>query len=153
MTDANKRAATRQIAAMKPESATNLWHGLTAAIKLFDDKSRPESVPAIMVLTDGQPNFMCPAQGYVPKLRAMNIPATIHTFGFGYSIRSGLLKSIAEIGGGSYAFIPDAGMIGTVFVHALANLQSTFATDAVLTISSQVPLQEAMAVQSSRSYP
>jgi hypothetical protein len=39
---------------------------------------------------------------------------TIHTFGFGYSIRSGLLQSIAEVGAGSYSFIPDAGMIGTV---------------------------------------
>lgn len=54
----------------------------------------------------------CPVQGYVPKLRGMEqLPASVHTFGFGYSLRSGLLKSIAEIGGGNYAFIPDAGMI------------------------------------------
>jgi hypothetical protein len=39
------------------------------------------------------------------------LPATINTFGFGYEIRSGLLKSIAEAGNGNYAFIPDAGMI------------------------------------------
>lgn len=40
-----------------------------------------------------------------------DLPATIHTFGFGYDIKSGLLKSISETGGGNYAFIPDAGMI------------------------------------------
>lgn len=69
-------------------------------------------VPALMVLTDGMPNHMCPAQGYVAKLKAMErLPAAIHTFGFGYSLRSGLLKSVAEIGGGGYSFIPDAGMI------------------------------------------
>jgi hypothetical protein len=39
------------------------------------------------------------------------LPATIHTFGFGYNLRSSLLKSIAEVSGGNYAFIPDAGMI------------------------------------------
>jgi hypothetical protein len=39
------------------------------------------------------------------------LPATISTFGFGYDLRSGLLKSIAEISGGDYSFIPDAGMI------------------------------------------
>lgn len=39
------------------------------------------------------------------------LPATIHTFGFGYNLRSGLLKSIAEFGNGDYSFIPDAGMI------------------------------------------
>lgn len=64
----------------------------------------------------------------------MPLPATIHTFGFGYNLRSGLLKSIAEIGGGHFAFIPDSGMVGTVFVHAVANLQSTYATDASLTL-------------------
>lgn len=83
--------------------------------------------------------------GYVPKLRSMGtLPATLHTFGFGYHLRSGLLKSIAEIGSGNYAFIPDAGMIGTVFVHALANLQNTFATKAVLklTYSREIELEE-----------
>ncbi|KAL7787876.1 hint domain-containing protein, partial [Trichoderma ceciliae] len=50
-------------------------------------------------------------------------------------LRSGLLKSIAEFSGGNYAFIPDAGMIGTVFVHAIANLQSTFATGASLRLT------------------
>ena len=33
---------------------------------------------------------------------------------------TGLLQDLAEAGGGSYAFIPDAGMVGTAFVHALA---------------------------------
>lgn len=77
----------------------------------------------------------------MPKLTSMlPLPAPIHTFGFGYSLRSGLLKSIAEIGNGSYAFIPDAGMIGTVFVHAAANFQSTYATDATLTLNYAQPL-------------
>jgi hypothetical protein len=54
-----------------------------------------------------------PAQVYVAKLSTMlpTLPAPIHTFGFGYSICSGLLKSIAEITDGNYAFVPDAGMI------------------------------------------
>ena len=57
-------------------------------------------------------NCRNPEQGFVPKLRSKApIPAALHTFGFGYSLRSGLLKSIAEVGGGNYAFIPDAGMI------------------------------------------
>lgn len=39
------------------------------------------------------------------------LPAAIHTFGFGNDIMSDLLKSIAEVGGGNYSFIPDAGMV------------------------------------------
>jgi hypothetical protein len=148
-------------------------------IKLFEDDERDKAVASIMVLTDGMPNHMyvnayqlyegkltttnrCPVQGYVPKLRQYDLPATINTFGFGYSIKSGLLKSIAEVSGGNYAFIPDAGMIvsrkgksyeaawtngsiqGTVFVHAIANLQSTYATEACLTVigSSNLTLAE-----------
>lgn len=95
------------------------------------------------MLTDGQPNYMCPQQGYVPKIEPIldnlyeqhNSAPTIHTFGFGSSIRSDLMLSIAKAGNGSYAFMPDVGMIGTVFVHAVANLYATYATNAVLEIS------------------
>ncbi|KAG6361361.1 hypothetical protein INS49_009588 [Diaporthe citri] len=136
MTDANKEVAKEKVEAMQLESCTNLWHGLRDGIKLFKDEANTGRVPAVMVLTDGVPNHMCPQQGYVPALRAMGeIVPSIHTFGFGYVLRSGLLKSIAEFGGGNYAFIPDAGMIGTVFVHAVANLQSTYASSATLRLT------------------
>ncbi|KAK3503817.1 ribosomal protein L13e-domain-containing protein [Neurospora crassa] len=134
MTALNKKKTERNLGGMQPFSATNLWGGIVEGLKLFDGQSG--RMPALMVLTDGMPNHMCPAQGYVAKLRAMEtLPAAIHTFGFGYSLRSGLLKSVAEIGGGGYSFIPDAGMIGTVFVHSVANLQSTFANNVVLRLT------------------
>ena len=116
MTPTAKLATSKKIEAMKATSATNLWGGIQAGLRLFEDGTRDGDgkMPALMVLTDGMPNHMCPAQGYVPKLRAMgnlsSLP-TIHTFGFGYSLKSGLLKSIAEVGGGNYSFIPDAGII------------------------------------------
>lgn len=136
MTDANKETAKTKIEAMEPETCTNLWHGLRDGIKLFDGERNTGRVPAVMVLTDGEPNHLCPPQGYVPALKAMgSIVPSIHTFGFGYKLKSGLLKSIAEFGAGNYAFIPDAGMIGTVFVHAVANLQSTFANAATLKLT------------------
>ncbi|KDN66232.1 putative von Willebrand factor type A domain-containing protein [Colletotrichum sublineola] len=134
----NKALAEKNINGMRPIDATNLWHGLLEGIKLFNTGGEMNMgrVPAMMVLTDGMPNHMCPIQGYVPKLGGMEqLPASIHTFGFGYSLRSGLLKSIAEIGSGNYSFIPDAGMIGTVFVHAVANLQATYAINATLHLS------------------
>lgn len=137
MNPSNKKRTRGNIEKMATQDCTNLWHGILSGIKLFDgDAATNDRVPAIMVLTDGMPNHMCPAQGYVPKIRSMGrLPATINTFGFGYDLRSGLLKSIAEVSGGNYAFIPDAGMIGTVFVHAVANLQSTFATNATLRLT------------------
>ncbi|KAK1996608.1 von Willebrand factor type A domain-containing protein [Colletotrichum falcatum] len=143
----NKALADKNINGMRPIDATNLWHGLLEGIKLFNSGGEMHMgrVPAMMVLTDGMPNHMCPIQGYVPKLRGMEqLPASIHTFGFGYSLRSGLLKSIAEIGSGNYSFIPDAGMIGTAFVHAVANLQATYAINATLHLNypASVDLEE-----------
>ncbi|CAI4213416.1 unnamed protein product [Parascedosporium putredinis] len=91
--------------------------------------ARPREGPAMMVLTDGQPNMGCPSRGYVPKLLERGsdgVTPAIHTFGFGNHLRSGLLKSISDVGGGGYSFIPDSSMLGTVFVHTLANLQSTY---------------------------
>ncbi|KAK1671615.1 von Willebrand factor type A domain-containing protein [Colletotrichum godetiae] len=155
MNKKNKVLTKKNIKKMVPTDATNLWQGLLEAIKLFSRGSGVKTgrVPAMMVLTDGQPNLMCPAQGYVPKMREEvkrlkdgRLPASIHTFGFGYNLRSGLLKSIAEEGGGNYAFIPDSGMIGTVFVHAVANLQATYAINATLclTYSPLLSIEEAM---------
>ncbi|CAK7218080.1 hypothetical protein SCUCBS95973_003368 [Sporothrix curviconia] len=136
MTPTNKTKTNTMIESMDPEDSTNLWQGMLTGIGLFKDKEQSGRVPAIMVLTDGMPNFMSPAQGYIPKMRTIGpIPAPIHTFGFGYHLRSGLLKSISEFTGGNYAFIPDAGMIGTVFVHAVANMQSTFANNACLRLT------------------
>ncbi|OLN97893.1 hypothetical protein CCHL11_02598 [Colletotrichum chlorophyti] len=147
MNKKNKKLAEKNIDGMRPIDATNLWHGLVEGIKLFKEGGEVNTgrVPAIMVLTDGMPNHMCPVQGYVPKLRSMEqLPASVHTFGFGYSLKSGLLKSIAEIGSGNYSFIPDAGMIGTVFVHAVANLQTTYAINTTLrlTYSAKIGLEE-----------
>lgn len=135
MNDANKKIAEKNIEKMCVQGATNLWAGLRKGIECLSTQDNTSRVPAVMLLTDGVPNHMCPPAGYVPALREMgDIRPTIHTFGFGYKLRSGLLKSIAEFGRGNYAFIPDTGMIGTVFIHAVAHLQSTFATNAVLNL-------------------
>ncbi|CAH0052973.1 unnamed protein product [Clonostachys solani] len=141
MNDKNKEDARKSVREIESRDATNLWHGMRDGIRVLEQGMPSNRVPALMILTDGKPNHMCPEQGYIPKLRSMDkLPASVHTFGFGYNLESGLLKAIAEFGGGNYAFIPDAGMIGTVFVHAVANLQSTFATKAILTLSYQEPL-------------
>ncbi|KAI0878626.1 U-box domain-containing protein [Hypoxylon argillaceum] len=136
MTQVHKEEVNKKIDGMLADGLTNLWAGISEGLKLLEHGDAGGRVTALMVLTDGQPNYMCPGQGYVTKLRSMSpLPAIINTFGFGYFIRSGLLKPIAEASEGNYAFIPDAGMIGTVFVHAVAHLQSTYATRCALEIS------------------
>ncbi|KAI0105111.1 U-box domain-containing protein [Nemania sp. FL0031] len=136
VTTAQKEKANTAIKSMEPRDNTNLWGGITKGLSLFKTRDAGGRVPALMVLTDGQPNWGIPAQGYLNALRSMSpLPAVINMFGFGYEIESGLLKAIAEATDGNYAFIPDAGMIGTVFVHAVAHLHSTYATRCTLKLT------------------
>ena len=143
MTVAEKTATWKRIEKLTVHDSTNLWSGIREALKIFDDTKHQGNAQGMFVLTDGVPNHMCPSQGYVRKLQPLlqklreergDAPA-ISCFGFGYHLRSALLRSIAEVGRGHYAFIPDAGMIGTVFVHAVANIFSTFATSAEVVLS------------------
>merc|ERR1712176_652641 len=60
------------------------------------------------------------------------MPCTVNTFGFGYNIDSELLCDVARFGQGSYAFIPDCGFVGTVFVNTLGNVLVTKARGCVL---------------------
>ncbi|KAI1318482.1 hint-domain-containing protein [Xylariaceae sp. FL0255] len=135
MTKTSKAAFETEIARLQPQTATNLWAGIHEGINAVGQDSPSGRVQSLLVLTDGVPNANCPAQGYFPKIRSKGVMRpSIHTFGFGYSVRSGLLKAIAEAGHGNYSFIPDAGDIGNVFIHTVAHLQSTFATKCVLDV-------------------
>ncbi|KAL8423741.1 hypothetical protein RB596_003815 [Gaeumannomyces avenae] len=138
MTEENKGFAKKELLKLRPDGLTAIWDGIAAGFSVFEGKQDGSNrVPAIMFMTDGVPTDESRHhRGYVRKLQTVTpFPAPIHTFGFGYNLHSGTLKSISEVTGGHYAFIPDCGMIGTVFIHAVANLQSTYATEAQLKIN------------------
>jgi hypothetical protein len=85
----------------------------------------------MLLFTDGCPNVE-PPRGHVPSMlwytSSNEIPVnhTVKTFGFGYSLDSKLLGEIAVTGnGGTFSFIPDAGMVGTIFIHAVASILSS----------------------------
>ncbi|EGX93012.1 U-box domain-containing protein [Cordyceps militaris CM01] len=133
MTAENKMTALNNINGMCHQSKTNLWQGILTGIEQLRGVNSNGQAPAVLVLTDGEPNHMCPDGGYIPNIQRMLPPAiTLHTLGFGESIKSGLLLSIAESGLGNYTFISDSGMLGTNFIHAIALRQSTYATEATL---------------------
>ncbi|KAG9018593.1 hypothetical protein FRB90_011261 [Tulasnella sp. 427] len=95
---------------------------------------------SIFLLTDGLPNVE-PPRGHIPMLKLYlesqpkdKTKFTINTFGFGYSLDSKLLAEIAKIGNGHFGFIPDSGMVGTNFVHAVSNTYATYAEGLYLDI-------------------
>ena len=55
-----------------------------------------------------------------------NFRCMFSCYGFGYSLESDLLLSISSISGGDgYSFIPDASILGSVFINGLANILTT----------------------------
>jgi len=156
-----KEAINKVIEELVPKGMTNLWDGLKHGLNLLVPSAReglqlPLNAPAAQVLsnatpnagriatvfclTDGCPNVN-PPRGHVDTLSrhlAQNSEflsgVSVHTFGFGYSLDSALLMHIARAGSGMFAFVPDLGMLGTVFVHALANALSIWATRVAIQI-------------------
>ncbi|CAE7376645.1 yfbK [Symbiodinium natans] len=122
------------------EGMTNLWDGLQTGLNLLKEGAQANRLQHVMLFTDGLPNIN-PPRGILPMLKRLKdkseggrLPCTISTFGFGYELDSALLSQLATDGFGTYAFIPDAGFVGTVFVNAMSNLLVTMARDVVVTL-------------------
>lgn len=86
-----------------------------------------------MLFTDGVPN-RSPEGGEIVALQNLlkekKLAIPIHTFGFGYNLDSNKLYEMAKVSnGGMNNFIPDAGMVGTIFVNAISNILTTAAID------------------------
>ena len=131
MTPAGKTKAKATVEKMHPDSSTNIWAGLMTGLndlkgKFVGGKRRYQ---CILLLTDGQPNIS-PTGGEAYMLKQFQdsnpeMQCVVHTFGFGYNLNTALLQEIAGVGGGSYSFIPDASLVGTVFVNATSNILVT----------------------------
>eukprot|EP00927_Polykrikos_kofoidii_P032331 TRINITY_DN2757_c1_g2_i2.p1 TRINITY_DN2757_c1_g2~~TRINITY_DN2757_c1_g2_i2.p1 ORF type:complete len:693 (+),score=114.57 TRINITY_DN2757_c1_g2_i2:49-2127(+) len=132
MTEDARKHAVQQLDTMQAQGGTHIWRGLETALSELARESAAGRFAHVLLLTDGQSSE--PAT-IVPKVKSM-LPTvrscTISTFGFGYGIESMLLCDLAEVGGGAYSFIPDAGFVGTAFVHMMSRCLVTMARDAVL---------------------
>ncbi len=144
MSDAGRAAALDGIDSLRADGQTNLWDGIRAGLDALRAETKLPRVSACLLLTDGQPNIV-PPSGHIPMLRrsieASSHVVPVHTFGFGREVESALLDEIAEETGGLYAFIPDASLVGSVFISTLANLLTTLATAATLRVEADEPAQ------------
>jgi len=126
---------------LRPAGSTNLWDGLMKGLAHMKENSASKNC-SLFLLTDGEPTDHPGGKidGYGPALKSYiethGLPCTIDTFGFGYSLNSALLNLLASIGRGRYSFIPDSGLVGTVFVNAVSNVLATYATEVALTFPS-----------------
>lgn len=134
MTQANLPSTLDAINSIQPEGMTNLWDGLRLALDTAARAARlhPNANIHVMLLTDGEPSdCFNPPQGILTslerKLKACGENLTLSVFGFGYQLDSVLLRNICEQGGGTFGYIPDCSMVGTVFINTVSTILSTVA--------------------------
>ncbi len=126
--------ATQAISSLRSSGSTNIWDGLRVALEQAQTViERNQSVNVqILLLTDGEPSpDLLPPLGIGStlkrKMNALKGRVTISTFGFGYNLDCDLLESICELGNGTYGFIPDCSMVGTIFINWAAKALLTVA--------------------------
>lgn len=142
MTEDNKNKVISKIDGLRSGGSTNIWGGLELALKEIYNLKEDNINVNIALLTDGIPNIN-PSKGLIPtmisKMNELDIKHsyTISTFGFGYDIDSKLLNLISKHGSGSYGYIPDSSMVGTVFVNWVSNILSTYITNSKLIVKNE----------------
>jgi hypothetical protein len=132
MDRAGKMVAKTVLSEIRPGGGTNIWAGLQKALKAAEQS--PSSNIAIIIQTDGESDpSLNPPRGIPDTFRTWldthpetAARVTVHTigYGFGKALDMPLLRRIAAIGKGTVSYIPDGSMVGTVFIHLMANLLS-----------------------------
>jgi hypothetical protein len=128
MDSAGKARAMQSVERLTPGGGTNIWDGLRVGLELAKGSRSPNT--AVAFLTDGEPTeSLLPPLGLIPTIQAYwndwKCRPILSTFGFGYALDSNMLWRLANEGVGSYAYIPDFTMVGTIFVNFISNLITT----------------------------
>lgn len=143
MGDAGRANALQALDSLTPDGATDIWSGLSMGLESLRQAAAADveaglrsRKSTVLLLTDGVPNEV-PEGGHHAALQDYmqthpEYVFQISTFGFGYTLDSALLQDIAELGCGSYAFVPDAKILGTVFLNSFANAVATCSQKATL---------------------
>lgn len=137
-TPENKLLINMELDSLKVISNTNMWAGMVESLDILRTTSVPAKNKGVILLTDGVPNIV-PPRGHELMLERYfdqhNFKCMFSCYGFGYSLESELLLSISSISGGDgYSFIPDASILGSVFINGLANILTTAVYKPTVTI-------------------
>lgn len=143
LTEMTEKGRTQGVIALEelvPEESTNIWEGLKTGLESLRTAMNAKPLIArkqfLYLLTDGQPN-VSPPNGEAGELKHYfeshpNFQCQVNVFGFGYNLKSSLLLDIGIVGGGVFSFIPDAKIVGTNFVNAIANAATTLTQNATV---------------------
>ncbi|CAJ1354166.1 unnamed protein product, partial [Effrenium voratum] len=147
MDAAGKTLAEEVLTRMTFGSGTALWQGLHRSFAELHKNRAEDRLSHTMLLTDGETEDSEQLMSYLKESKERfggSLPGTVSTFGFGYEIDSPLLVRLAGFCDGTYAFIPDAGFVGTIFVNSISNLLATCCLDARLKVEPSTGVQQVL---------
>lgn len=126
-----KAELSAQLRSVHAGSSTNLSGGLLKGLDVHE--SGPEGVVrSTFLFTDGLANVGIKdpdqlgqaTQAALATLSARGAGSSLHTFGFGGDHNAELLRALAEVGGGAYAYIEREDGMANAFGEALGGLLS-----------------------------
>jgi len=132
LTHIGRTTAKTCLPQIKPTGGTSIWTGLQKALSIAERPANAGKNIIIILQTDGESDAsLNPPRGIPDTFRSWRdahpaVKITLHTvgYGFGAALDMPLLRVLSEIGNGTVNYIPDGSMVGTVFIHMMANLMS-----------------------------
>jgi hypothetical protein len=130
--------AKKTVSKISPDGMTDIWKGLKKGLDLGKDYEgrKRNQIIEILILTDGEPTTGCidaisfekQLKKYIEKsnLDDDDYKFRLSCFVYGYSISPSIMSCICGIGNGMYGYISDYSMIGSVFIHAIANILTDY---------------------------
>ena len=142
MNAAGKSFAESKLPLIRPRGGTSFWAGLQKVLATLEATFRPNENVVIVMQTDGESDRSYdPPRGIADTFRGWvdrhpTIKFTLHTVGYGYgdALQMPLLQELATIGNGTVSYIPDGSMVGTVFIHRIANLMACLYKDVTVSL-------------------
>jgi len=129
MDDAGKAKIKAVLQTVQPDGSTNIDAAVRALMNMANRSEMTGKNIFAALLTDGEETVIPSPSGTVKALCRLEMKNqwNFSTFGFGYNLNSVLLSQLSEMptSGGSFGFIPDLTMIGTIFINWIANALST----------------------------
>ncbi|CAN6282842.1 unnamed protein product [Urochloa humidicola] len=155
MSDAGKASAKRAVDSLVAGGCTDIGKGLRVASEILAARCYRNAVASVILLSDGQDNRSRVGTNYgnhVPLSFTVSVdrPGPVHTFGFGTDHDAAAMHAIAEVTGGTFAFVENQEVIQDSFAQCIGGLLSVVVQDARLAVTCAHPAVRVREVKSGR---
>ncbi len=133
----NKRRLRSFISRIQDEGGTNIGEGLAAGKAQLDQGRSDFKVNRLILLSDGQPTVGITSAAGLTKLvqRFHADGTTVTSIGVGLDFNEDLMQRMAEVGGGSYAYLESSTAIAGIFERDLQQAGASVARDVTLSLT------------------